>query len=1158
MTVRQTLVLIFSGIGTLLAGQNNCNNPIVINAIIVSNTTCSNTSGNIIVSPGGGFGLFSYEWTPAVSTSNVASNLPAGTYAVRITRLLDPDCTLDTTIVVNNSNGPQVQAAIDPADCLASNGSVTLSPANLLYSWSNGAGTNVVQGLASGTYYVTATNPNTGCYSVNKIFVPRSFDFNVSVNIQKHAKCGRNIGKAQILVAQGSGQYSYSLGAGPIFDGLAAGTYTCVVSDNITGCTGSVTFTILDLPVTGTVNLSTYDVRCAGDANGLVEINLTPGPNFLLPYTFTLVSSTGASQSAGSLAAGTYYLQLKDADQCPLPPDTFVIRQPTPLTVLPQVTPETCDLGGAINLQIAGGTGATYAINWLDLAGDINPQNRSNLEAGLYSVIVYDSLFCSKQFDNLLVAPLYNNLDTVFMVLKASTTDFYCWDIPVGLTGGSTTFGLLGGGLNGSSSNGNWSLNSQGCLSYSAGSVPGFAVDTICLRRTANSIGLKDTLCIIVTITAKQPTKQSVFFSVQTGQASEACGTIPAQFNQYLLAQIGRPGLTGASDVYGQYSINSTNGCISFFANNTTGFSVDEIRVGVFDTLLNECHIICYLPSIVPAVDCASFIQLADTLHLITTDCGQLATGCLPVPYDDIVNYTVIDNGVLYSSGYNACDLRTAYSYTVGALPAGGGPYQLTEWRINGTVFSGSFLNLAGLAALMNQLNPGQNWAVQGANLIRGGDVTTTYGALKVRSAINNTANYDPILQQVPYGTILRFNPGMHKVIFRNVLNACSDTTIIDVDCIDCPPVHSYALDPQGNLSWQIKRGCAFDTVFCTNIPFAERFNYTITDNQQPITLFSNCGNFVGMALDTGLHVLHWENTATTCAYDLRVFIGCTDLLPGETLNVVLAIGEQTRLCLDTTLLNSPITSMTNLCADDDPVTVLEYLLDQQQWCVNMTGLSLGYDTLCLQLCNASGQCANFIVHVAVNGAPSDSLLAVPDKMYTLVNTDVEIPIFSNDIINGITGNRFALAAVDFLSQPSLGTIGYNPLSGLVIYSPNLGACGVDSFSYRITDSLGQQSITTVTIVIACDKVLIFNGISPNGDGKNDTWQILGIEQYPGNEVRVFNRWGNQVFEQKAYTNTNAWDGTWNGKYLPDGTYFYILDLGGDQGKKEGYLQLMR
>jgi hypothetical protein len=163
------------------------------------------------------------------------------------------------------------------------------------------------------------------------------------------------------------------------------------------------------------------------------------------------------------------------------------------------------------------------------------------------------------------------------------------------------------------------------------------------------------------------------------------------------------------------------------------------------------------------------------------------------------VNYTVIDNGVLYNAGYNGCDPQSTYSYNINGLPQGGGPYQLTDWLVNGQLYNGNFLNLAGLIALMNQLDPSHNWKLQGSTFIRGGNLSSTYGSLKVKSATANTANYDPALQQVPQGTELRFSPGQHKVIFRNVLNACADTAVIDVQCFDCLPVHSYALNAQGN-----------------------------------------------------------------------------------------------------------------------------------------------------------------------------------------------------------------------------------------------------------------------------------------------------------------------------------------------------------------------
>ncbi len=86
----------------------------------------------------------------------------------------------------------------------------------------------------------------------------------------------------------------------------------------------------------------------------------------------------------------------------------------------------------------------------------------------------------------------------------------------------------------------------------------------------------------------------------------------------------------------------------------------------------------------------------------------------------------------------------------------------------------------------------------------------------------------------------------------------------------------------------------------------------------------------------------------------------------------------------------------------------------------------------------------------------------------------------------------------------------------------------------------------------------VYQGISPNGDGKNDVWLIPGIEQYPNNVVQIFNRWGNLVYEQKGYTNNDPWTGQWNGKELPDGTYFYLIELGNNAGRLSGWVVVQR
>jgi len=71
-------------------------------------------------------------------------------------------------------------------------------------------------------------------------------------------------------------------------------------------------------------------------------------------------------------------------------------------------------------------------------------------------------------------------------------------------------------------------------------------------------------------------------------------------------------------------------------------------------------------------------------------------------------------------------------------------------------------------------------------------------------------------------------------------------------------------------------------------------------------------------------------------------------------------------------------------------------------------------------------------------------------------------------------------------------------------------------------------------------------GLSPNGDGNNDSWDIQGLVDYPDASVTVFNRWG-----QKVYSGTSqdpAWDGTTKGRECPTGDYYYIIEL--DNGEK--------
>ena len=101
----------------------------------------------------------------------------------------------------------------------------------------------------------------------------------------------------------------------------------------------------------------------------------------------------------------------------------------------------------------------------------------------------------------------------------------------------------------------------------------------------------------------------------------------------------------------------------------------------------------------------------------------------------------------------------------------------------------------------------------------------------------------------------------------------------------------------------------------------------------------------------------------------------------------------------------------------------------------------------------------------------------------------------------------------------------------------------------------------------------IFNGITPDGDGLNDFMKIVGIEEYPDNNMKIFNRWGVLVWETDGYGgsdgNENVFRGVSNGratvreeKELPTGTYYYVLTILGEdnpgQSSYSGYLYINR
>ncbi|MBN2215134.1 MAG: gliding motility-associated C-terminal domain-containing protein [Bacteroidales bacterium] len=114
-----------------------------------------------------------------------------------------------------------------------------------------------------------------------------------------------------------------------------------------------------------------------------------------------------------------------------------------------------------------------------------------------------------------------------------------------------------------------------------------------------------------------------------------------------------------------------------------------------------------------------------------------------------------------------------------------------------------------------------------------------------------------------------------------------------------------------------------------------------------------------------------------------------------------------------------------------------------------------------------------------------------------------------------------------------------------------------DYLLYAIDDN---QCISNAINVLLLEEtvtgIIIYDAFSPNGDTKNDVWNIGNISRYPDCKIKIINSWGNKVFSSDGYH--EPWDGTYNGNDLPSGTYYYFIDLGDGSDPLTGSVNIVK
>ena len=273
-----------------------------------------------------------------------------------------------------------------------------------------------------------------------------------------------------------------------------------------------------------------------------------------------------------------------------------------------------------------------------------------------------------------------------------------------------------------------------------------------------------------------------------------------------------------------------------------------------------------------------------------------------------------------------------------------------------------------------------------------------------------------------------------------------------------------------------------------------------------------------------------------------------------------LTLEETATYCLDTSELYGTIDTIYDLC-NNFAGTAVNFTVDFVSLCIEVESMNLGLDTACIVFCDNYSVCDTVYLSLSVMNLDSaNPPIARNDSDTTVQNIPVSINICRND---DIPDNILSLGPLVIQGTASIGPNYGSTIENsdcTIMYIPTTNECDIiDSFQYVICNEIACDT-ALARVYIECETTIstdfeIYSAFSPNGDKVNDVFVIKGIEAFPNHNLIIYNRWGNQILNTTDYK--NDWRGLWEGRDLPDGTYFYAFDRG-DGNSFSGYIFIHR
>ena len=1083
---------------------------------INQNVSCyAGNDGTVTLNVTGGTLPYTFNWSNGATTQNI-SNLASGTYTVTVTDA--NGCFASTTATVSQPTGAlnvNLSTTQNVSCYGGSNGeitaTVTFGTSPYTFSWSNGATTQNLTNVSYGLYWVTVTDAN-GCTEVQSGYVSHPYGpLQVDLQATQNVSCfGFADGEITMAVGYGTPPYTFQWSNGATtqdISNLAAGTYTVTVTD-ANGCTEVQSLQISQPAGALEVSLSSsQNINCYGGNNGQINVTVNQGT---APYTYNW-SNGATTQNISNLTSGTYTVTVTDANGC-VETLTQSLSQPAgALSAYLAAQQNVNCFGGSdanIDMEVMSGT-PPYTYLWN--TGDVT-QDLTNVPAGTYTVTVTDANGCTELLTTTVIQPagaLNANI--------SSTQNIGCYGASTGSINVLVSMGT-------SPYTYQWS---NGATTQSLSNIPAGTytvtvtdyqgcTETLSATLTQPQGALNATIQSIGNADCRGNSSGSVTISVTQGTAPYTY-----QWSNGATTQ----NLSGVNSGTYTVTVTDANGCTQ-----TLTATVTQPAGSLSANLQSSQNVSCY----------------GGANGSITINVSQ---GTAPYTYQ-------------WSNGAN--------TQNISGLSAG--TYTVTVTDANGCIETLSANITEPQGALSVSLQSSQNISCFGGNngsiqlTVNAGTAPYTYNwnnGATTQNLSNLTAGTYSVMVTDANGctetqtvTLTQPQGALQISVASSQQVNCynGNDGQITVNVIQGTPPYSYSWNngATGSTITGLAAGTYTVTVTDAN-GCTETMSSTITQPQQALmmtgnTSSSNCLAGVGGSVSvspvggTAPYTYNWTNGANTQ--------NLTNVPQGSYTVVITdangCTAQSEFTVTDLSAFNAQADGPTTICVGN-----LAYLIADSipgatyQWYLN--GQTLGGAIYPHFVTPVAGSYTVTIQHAC------GTFTSQPINI--TVNSAANITVSPNVIIcPGESTQLLASGGVNYTWTPATGLDYPN------VPNPVASPATSTTYTVEVENAEGCRASAQVLVTVFCDTLIIPSGYSPNNDGVNDGFVIVGIEKYPDNKIWIYNRWGNLVYKESGYK--NEWNGYSNvsgiyiGKKVPAGTYFYVLDLGNDQKPRQGYIVL--